>query len=173
MNMRTSTRVLLLVMLGTAGCNRDTEVRQEVKELEEARQESPGVAQDLRKEIQDKKAEVAQLEEKLALAERGVTDEVLEERRDLKEAVREQENEVRREVNEAQGAAQVHTAESERARVALEATKTPGRVQTEVHSGHTVVPGSTEVEVQRQQEQVPIDTTRTVEREAPQQAPQP
>jgi hypothetical protein len=119
-----------------------------------------------------KKAEVAQLEAKLALAERGVTDEVVEERQELKEAVRQQENEVRREVTEAQRAAQVHSTDSERARSELEATKAPGRVQTQVQSGHTVVPNNTEVQVEKQQVQVqvPIDTTRTVERPTEQQA---
>ncbi|HKU37152.1 MAG TPA: hypothetical protein VJR89_03375 [Polyangiales bacterium] len=173
MNTRTSTRLLLLLVLGSVGCNQKSEVREEVKDLEQARQESPSVAQDLRQELDQKKAEVAKLEEKLALAERGVTDRVVQERKELNQAVQRQENDVRREVKEAQSAAQAQSADAERARRELEATKNPGRVETQVQSDHKVVPSNTDVEVKKQQEQVPIETTRTIERGTEQRAPTP
>lgn len=156
--------LLLIAALSATGCNRSGDVNEEVKELERAKQESPEVAQDLRQQLEEKKAEVVQLEEKLALAERGVTDRVMEERNELKAAVKEQEKDLQREVKEAQGAARVHNTSAERARQELEATKSPGHVEAEVKTERTMIPSDTHVEVQKERREVPIETTETIER---------
>lgn len=162
--MRKSIWLLLIAGLATAGCDRKSEVNEEVNDLKQAQQESPEVAQELRQELEERKAEVAKLQEKLTLAERGVTDRVVEERNELKEAVKRQEQNVNREVKEAQGAAQGLNTDAERARRELEATKGPGRVEAQVNTEQTVTPTENTVEVQKQQQNVPIETTKTVER---------
>ena len=156
--------LLLIAGASMAGCDRTSDVNQEVKDLERAKQESPEVAQDLRGQLEEKKAEVAKLEEKLALAEQGVTDRVVQERNELKQAVKEQEKDVQQEVKEAQGAAQTHNVNAERARQQLEATKSPGRVEAQVRTERTMIPNDTKVEVETQRREVPIDTTKTIER---------
>ncbi len=168
MNERRWLWLLLVVGLGAAGCERtgESEVSEEVKDLKEAQQESPAEAQNLRKQLEEKKSEVVKLEEKLALAEQGVTDRVVEERKDLEQAVRRQEQNVQQEVKEAQGAARVHNTDSERARRELEATQSPTRVEAQVNTERKVVPNDTTVEVQKQRQEIPIDTSRTVERQA-------
>jgi hypothetical protein len=166
---------LTVLAVGGVACNPGSDVNREAQDLKEAEQESPQVAQELRNELEKSKAQVAKLEEKLALAEQGVTDRVLEERKDLKEAVKAEEQEVNTEVKEAQGAAQRLNQDSERARTQLERTQNAQRVQAEVTTQRKAVPAGSEVEVVKEQKQVPVETTRMIEQKKNEQAraPQP
>jgi TolA-binding protein len=166
MNRHTWLGILAVAGISGAACNRGSEVDTEIKELKQAEQASPQVAQDLRQQLDQKKAELVRLEEKVALAERGVTDKVVQERNDVKRAVERQEQHVKNEVKEAQGASQVYDVEAERARKELEATKPPERVEGHVSTGHNVVPSHTEVVTEKGQEQAPVETKRMVERPA-------
>jgi len=160
------------------GCERRTSVQNEVTDLKAAQNASPKVAEELRRELEQKKSEVVQLEEKLALAERGVTDDVTAQRNELKEAVKNEQRQVQQEAKEAQEAAQKYNADAERARRELEASQAPERVQAEVRTERKVIPSQTQVTVEGQQQQVPIQTNRITEtrRAAPSDgtsAPQP
>jgi len=165
--------VVLGVALSSSGCERKNDVNKEVQELKEAQQQSPEVAQELKKELEQKKTEVVRLEEKLALAERGTTDDVARERGELKSAVQQQEQKVREEIKQAQAAAQVQSASAEQARQQLEATKPPGRVEAEVNTQRKIIPNETQIEMQQERQQVPVETQRMVERRSAGQVEQP
>ncbi len=148
--------------LALFGC--ENNVQEAVEDLKEARRESPEVANDLQRQLDEAKAEVARLEEKLALAQRGVTDDVRAERQELKGALKEEEQEVREEVKEAQRAARNLNQNTQQAEQLLERTQPPESVRTEVNTRTEVVPGEQEVEVNREQKNIPIDSARATER---------
>jgi len=165
--------VLGITVVGSFGCNRGDEVNREIEDLKQAQKAAPQVAQDLRQKLEHKKTEVVQLEEKLALAEHGITDKVVTERDELQRALQKQEQHVKREVDEARGASQGQRTEGERAREALKATRPGERVEAKVKTERKEVPSDTQVEVESQREQVPLETQRTVERTREQPAQQP
>jgi chromosome segregation ATPase len=154
----------LLVAALAVGCDKGSDVNKEVEDLKQAQQESPKVAGDLQRELDDKKAEVAQLQEKVALAKQGVTDDVVKEKNDVKEAMKNEAQEVREEIAEAQGAAKAHTDQSENAARQLEQTENAQRVKAQVKTETTVVPSETKTEVRTEQHQVPVENSRVVER---------
>jgi len=158
---------LLLAGLAVFGCEQDkrSEVGREVEDLRRAEQESPRVVQDLERRLAEAKNEVARVEQKLVLARQGITDDVMKERDELKQALNEQDKHVSREIREAQGAARNYNAESERARQELERTIPAEQVKTQVKTETQVVPGKTEVETQKEQVQIPVVKERVTERE--------
>ena len=154
---------LFASVLGVLGCDRGTRVEHEMKELQEAQQESPQVANQLQRDLEKAKSDVVRLEEKVALAKQGVTDEVVEERNDVKEALKRQEEHVREEVAEAQGAAAAHNQAAGKAVQQLEKTQPAQRVEATVKTETRNVPTGASVEVNREQQQVPIENTRVIE----------
>jgi len=161
-----------ITALSSFSCERRPDVNREIEDLKQAQQAAPQVAQDLRQKLDQKKTELVQLEEKLALAERGITDRVVAERGELQQAIKSQEQAVKREVDEARGASHMQQTETERAREALEATRPSERVEADVKTERKEIPNDTRVEVERKQEQLPLETYRTVERPAKQPAEQ-
>lgn len=153
---------LLAAGLLLGACDKAAHIDDESKDLQEAQREAPKVASELQKELNSAKAEVIRLEQKLAMAKQGVTDEVLEERAELKEALKREGQHVREEVNEAQGAARELNADSERARQQLERTQ-PQRVEAKLNTETQVVPSTSTVQVTKEQVQVPIERTQVVE----------
>ena len=157
---------LFAASVALLGCDRESSVKRETEDLKEAQQQSPEVARDLERQANEAKKEVVRLEEKAALAKQGVTDEVLEERKELNEALKRQEQHVREEVKEAQGAAAVHNTDSERAAQELQRTERVQRMEAEVHTETRAVPGTgKQVEVTREQQQIPVEHNRVIERE--------
>ena len=154
----------LLAAALAVGCDKTGDVNKEVDELKQAQNESPKVAGDLQQQLDDKKAEVAQLQEKVALAKQGVTDDVVKEKEDVKEAMKKEEQEVREKVQEAQGAAKAHNDQGENAARQLQETENAQRVKAEVKTETTVVPSETKTEVRTEQHQVPVENSRVVER---------
>ncbi len=148
------------------GCDRQTDqVGAEIEDLKEARQNTQGEVQRLSEELEEAKQDVVDLEEKLALAERGLTDEVLRERAELADALKKQGKEVKQEVNEAQGAAQQHSKHTGQAEQLLQETQPPKQVKGEVQSQSEVVPDTSRVRSGSEEERVIISKVRGVDEE--------
>lgn len=160
----------LAAALLVCGCNQKNEVQKEIQDLKSAEQNSPQEAAELEKQLQQAKGEVVNLEEKLALAKQGVTDDVLKEREDLKKALSEKGQEVKEEINEAQGKAQALNNDTERAQAELQRVQTAQRVQTNLKTETRVVPSEQATQVETQAQQVPIEQNKLVERPAQQNA---
>lgn len=155
---------LLIAALSVLGCDRGRNVNAEVEDLKRAQAESPNVAKDLQRELDEKKAEVVKLEEKVALAKQGVTDDVMKEKRDVEKAMKREEEHVRAKVEEARGAAREQTSQYEQAERQLEQTAGAKRVEAEVKTETRVVPSRTDTEVRTETQRVPIENTRVIER---------
>src|SRR6187431_1494697 len=91
----------------TLACERETELQRRTHELEHAREEAPQVTARLEKELAGAKGDVARLEEKLGLARRGLTDDVLDKQRELQQAMRDQQLQLQGDLNQAQREAQL------------------------------------------------------------------
>jgi hypothetical protein len=96
-------------------CDQQTEVQRQTRELQEAQKNVGKVAQELETQLADAKANVVNLEQKLELARQGLTDDVLENQRELTAALRAQEDKVRSELGEAKREAQIHSRDTEAA----------------------------------------------------------
>jgi hypothetical protein len=155
---------LLAVGLGLLGCEHDSRVEHEIDDLKKAQQDSPKVAKELEEELAEAKAEVVRLEEKLALARQGVTTDVLEERKELKDALNSQTRDVKEEINEAQRAANEHNVESQVAQEQLKRAQPTEHVKAQVHTETQVTPAKTEVELKSEETSIPVQTNRVVER---------
>lgn len=108
------------------GCDEQTEVQRQTHELEEAQKNVPAVTQELESQLEQARAEVARLEQKVALARQGLTDDVLENQKELQAALQEQERVVETELGQAKREAQIHARDTEAALKALGQTATPG-----------------------------------------------
>ena len=86
----------------------------------------------LEKQLDQAKAEVVNLEQKLALAKHGVTDEVIEERKDLQQALQKQGKHVREELSEAQREANELNSATEKAQTELQRVPMGERAQTQL-----------------------------------------
>jgi gas vesicle protein len=129
----------IIAMASTAlACHRSSEVEQQAQELREAQARSPQVAKEIESELAKARERVVQLEQKLALAQQGITDEVLSERKDLQQALKRQEQHVKDEFNQAQREAEQHDQDATKAQQALEATKPPA-LATHVDTPNEVI----------------------------------
>jgi len=116
-----------------------SDVEEQAKELRAAQSHSPEVAKDIEGQLAKAKAEVVRLEQKLALARQGVTDDVLKERKDLQQALQNQEHRVQGEINEAKREAAQHNEDATKAAQALRDTQ-PAQVQAKVNTETQVTP---------------------------------
>jgi len=162
---------MLLAGLAVAGCQRqDNEVKEQLHDLKQAEQNSPNVAKSLEQQLANAKAEVVRLEEKLALAKQGVTGDVLKERQELDQALRDQEKKVDTKVQEAESAARAHNQDAVKAREELEHTQPAHRVEARVKTETELVPNQApRVETKTQQATIPVQSTHMVENEQVQQ----
>jgi predicted RNase H-like nuclease (RuvC/YqgF family) len=135
---RTVGAVLVLGLACQGGST--TDVQQEAKDLREAQSRSPEVAKSLEADLAQAKAEVARLEQKLALARQGVTDDVLDERKELEQSLQQQQRHVQNEINEAKREAEQHNQDTQKATEVLEGSKPPARVEAEVTTQTRVTP---------------------------------
>jgi len=153
------------------GCERmergdEGEVASEIQDVQEARGQTAGEVRRLEDELAQAKQRVVDLEKKLALARQGITDDVLQERKELGEALQDEREEVRGEVSEAQREARQYNQQTGKAEQVLEQTTPPADVKAGVESHSEVTPGQPEeVERTQQEEQIVIDRVRGVERE--------
>jgi TolA-binding protein len=99
----------------TLACDQQTEVQRQTHELQEAQKNVGKVAKEIESQLADARADVARLENKLELARQGLTDDVLENQRELTQALRAQEDKVRSELGEAKREAQIHSRDTEAA----------------------------------------------------------
>lgn len=149
------------------GCDRQRdEVGAEIEDLKQARQNTQAEVERLTQDLEEAKQDVVRLEEKLALARRGLTDDVLQERKELSSALKEQGKAVEEEVAEAQGAAQQHSKHAGRAEQMLQETQPPKRVEGQVQSQSEVVPDTNRIRSGTEEERVIISKVRGVDDDA-------
>jgi hypothetical protein len=137
-------------------CNTQREVEKQTQNLREAEANTGNVTKQLEAELAEAKGEVARLENKVTLARRGITDEVLAARKDLEQSLGEQQKRVEGEVKEAQSQAQQHNQDTQRAARELERTQPPARVESEVVTQTEVTPQTRQVETVERQEVIPV-----------------
>jgi len=97
------------------GCDGQTEVQRQTRDLQEAQKNVAKVTQKLEGQLEQAKADVARLEQKVALARQGLTDDVLENQKELQAALQEQEHRVENELGQAKREAQIHSRDTEAA----------------------------------------------------------
>lgn len=97
------------------GCDQQTEVQRQTRDLQEAQKNVAQVTQELEGELERAKADVVRLEQKVALARQGLTDDVLENQKELQEALQAQERRVSDELGQAKREAQIHSRDTEAA----------------------------------------------------------
>jgi hypothetical protein len=119
-----------------------SDVERQQKELSEAQSRAPQVAKDIEAQLVQAKAQVARLEQKLALARQGITDDVLKKRQDLQQSLQEQQQRVQGAVDQAKHEAAQHNEDTLKATRALQATQPP-QVQTKVNTETRVTPPTT------------------------------
>jgi hypothetical protein len=117
----------LCIALATA-CDHDTEVQRQTRELEQAQKAVPEVTAQLEKDLTRARGDVVELEAKLALARQGLTEDVIENQRELEQALKDQQQAVRTEVSEAQREVQIHDRDTEAALKQLQQTGAPAPV---------------------------------------------
>lgn len=139
------------------GCERGSSIESETRDLAEAQNNTANVAKDLEARLQEAKAEVVELEKKLALAREGVTDDVMKERSELESALQNQREQVQREVSEARREAQVLNKDQDRAMQQLQQTQPPAQVDTRLKTETDVVHGANrQSEAPTREEIVPV-----------------
>jgi len=97
------------------GCDEKTEVQRQTHDLQEAQKNVAQVTQELEGELERAKADVIRLEQKVALARQGLTDDVLENQKELQVALQAQERRVSDELGQAKREAQIHSRDTEAA----------------------------------------------------------
>jgi TolA-binding protein len=107
------------------GCEQRTEVQRQTRELEEAQKNVARQTEELESQLETARSDVARLEQKVALARQGLTDDVLENQRELTEALKAQEQNVQKEVGQAKREVEIHTRDSEAALKQLGQTAAP------------------------------------------------
>jgi len=162
------TGTLLSLGMALAGCQaaRESEVRREMEDLQEAKQKAPEVANNLQKQVEQAKAKVVRLEEELAMARQGITKDVIEERKELKNALSRQGKQVNEEVQQAEQASRTYSQEAQQAGQRLQETQQQNKVEAEVRTETRVVPAEQQPEVTTQRETIPIERTRVIDRKA-------
>lgn len=103
----------------SVACDEQTEVQRQTRELQEAQKNVAQVTSQLGADLDKAKGDVVRLEGKLAMARQGLTDDVLENQRELQEALKAQEHKVETELNEASREAEIHTRDTQAALQAL------------------------------------------------------
>jgi hypothetical protein len=97
------------------GCDEQTEVQRQTRDLQEAQKNVAQETKDLEGQLEQAKADVARLEQKVALARQGLTDDVLENQKELQDALQAQERRVADELGQAKREAQIHSRDTEAA----------------------------------------------------------
>ena len=82
-------------------CESQTDVQRQTRDLQEAQKNVGKVTQELESQLASAKATVARLEQKVALARQGLTDDVLENQKELTQALQAQERKVQSELGQA------------------------------------------------------------------------
>src|SRR5689334_13634193 len=106
---------LTACVAGAAACDAESEVQRQTRELQAAQKDVGKETKRLEEELGRAQADVARLDQKLSLARQGLTDAVLENQKQLEEALKAQDEKVRDELNHAQREAQNHTRQTEAA----------------------------------------------------------
>jgi hypothetical protein len=103
-----------------AACEQQTEVQRQTRDLQEAQKDVGKVTQQLESDLAKSREDVARLEQKLAMARQGLTDDVLENQKELQEALQAQEHNVQTEIGQAQRESEIHRRDTEAALKTLE-----------------------------------------------------
>jgi hypothetical protein len=122
-------------------CDHDTEVQRQTRELERAQKEVPEVTAQLEKDLARARGDVVSLEAKLALAQQGLTEDVIENQRELEQALKDQQQQVRSELGEAQREAEIHDRDTAAALKQLQQTGTVAAAPAPVEPAPAPAPG--------------------------------
>jgi len=156
MNRWVKTGALCASIAFALGCDEQTEVQRQTNELAEAQKNVGKVTEELTTDLEKAKADVLRLEQKIALARQGLTDDVLENQKELQEALKAQEHKVQTEQNEAAREAQIHDRDTEGAlKVLGQGNAAPTHDPALQTAQGTSTPG-TEGEVPAHGEMVPV-----------------
>jgi hypothetical protein len=98
-----------------AACEQQTEVQRETRDLQEAQKDVGKVTQQLESDLAKSREDVARLEQKVAMARQGLTDDVLQNQKELQKALQAQEHNVKTEIGQAQHEAEIHRRDTEAA----------------------------------------------------------
>jgi TolA-binding protein len=138
-------------------CDEQTEVQRQTRDLQEAQKNVGTVTQQLESQLAEAKTDVARLEQKVALARQGLTDDVLENQKELQAALKAQEGKVQTELGEAKREAQIHNRDSEAALKQLEQSgPAPGEPLPPVSPGQSAEPTQAPNEGPGRDELVPV-----------------
>jgi TolA-binding protein len=96
-------------------CDQHTHVERQTRDLQEAQKNVGKETQELESQLAKAKADVARLEQKIALARQGLTDDVLDNQKELTEALKAQGHEVQSELGEVKREAEIHGRDTEAA----------------------------------------------------------
>jgi chromosome segregation ATPase len=143
-------------------CDRNSDVQEETRDLREAQSNVAREVTQIERDLGNAKAEVVRLEEKLALARQGITDDVLEERKELEQSLKSEQREVQGEINEARREAQALDQHVEQAARELERTQPPAHVESRVMTETEVTERPrTQVSTVERSEVIPVRGTTT------------
>lgn len=118
-------------------CDEQTEVQRQTRDLQEAQKNVARVTEQLESQLAEARADVVRLEEKVALARQGLTDDVLENQKELQAALKAQESKVETELGEAKREAQIHNRDSEAALKQLQSAPAPAAAEAPVGPGQS------------------------------------
>jgi hypothetical protein len=107
-------------VVSALACDEQTEVQRQTRDLQEAQKNVGKVTEQLESQLAEAKADVVRLEQKVALARQGLTDDVLENQKELQAALEAQGAKVQSELGEAKREAQIHNRDSQAALNQLE-----------------------------------------------------
>ena len=138
----------------------DSPIAEATEELKEAAEDRDrGDVEDLREEFKEAKTKLASLREQIARADEGVTEEMMEARRELKEVMRQEMKHVRKEIAEAEAAARAYNALNDEAAALLDETAPP-RVNAEVEVRLRELPAQAGIESSKKVERIEYETNR-------------
>jgi hypothetical protein len=133
-----------------------SDVQQQTRDLSEAQNRSPEVAKQIESDLAKAKAEVVELEKKLALARQGVTDDVIQQKAELEQSLHEQQRKVEGAIKDAKRQAEASSQDTAKAAQQLQQVKVPANVEAEVQTRTQVVPGNNQVQVREKQDLIPV-----------------
>jgi TolA-binding protein len=138
-------------------CDEQTEVQRQTRDLQEAQKNAGKVTQELESQLEEARADVLRLEQKVALARQGLTDDVLENQKELQAALEAQGSRVESELGEAKREAQIHNRDSEAALKQLgQSAAAPGEPLPPVSPGQPAEPSHAPNEGPDRDELVPV-----------------
>ncbi len=123
-----------VLVLSVSGCDRGYDAPGEMRDLREARKSSGEVVKRLEADLEEARANLESIQKELALARRGITDEVIEERADLAKALTKDRKGIQNDISKAEGEAEKYEENTKAAANLLKETTVPEAVEAQGHT---------------------------------------